>query len=106
MTVLQQAVAGIVEMTPTGGRVTIGTALDKDTIVVKVSTPSMDRDFSVVGIASKTLTFCEQAVKYHGGKFDFSSSTGRGISAKFSWPVRPVSPASGSRPVRARNPDR
>jgi len=89
--VLLQAVSGIVEMTPTGGRVTIGTAVDKESIVMSVSTPSMYPDFSAVGIASKTLTFCEHAVRHFGGEFDFSSRTGRGISAKFSWPVHPVS---------------
>ena len=85
--VMLQAVTGIVEMTPNGGNVGIETALENDMIVMRVFTHSIDKEFSAIGAASKTLILCEHVVRHFGGEFDFTSWTSDGVSARFSWPV-------------------
>jgi signal transduction histidine kinase len=85
--VMFQAVTGIVEMTPNGGNVGIETALENDTIIMRVFTRSIDKELSAMATASKTLILCQHAVRHFGGEFDFTSQTTGGVSAKISWPI-------------------
>lgn len=85
--VMFQAVSGIVEMMPNGGQVGIETELENDVIVMRVFTRDIEKEIATIGVASKTLVLCEQAVRFFGGEFDFSSRTSDGVSAKFSWPI-------------------
>lgn len=85
--VMLQALAGIVEITPTGGQVDIEAGLHCNTIVVRIASEKADRDISAVATASKTLSMCEHAARLNGGWLEFTSRSDRGISAELHWPI-------------------
>lgn len=88
--VMLQALTGIVEMTPAGGKVGVEADLRRDTIVLRIATPAADRDFAAVVTASKTLSMCEHAARFYGGGFEFTSGSDSGIAAELHWPLQPA----------------
>lgn len=85
-TMILQVLAGIVELTPQGGKVEIGSKLQQDKIVVSITSENTDRDIPVVPMNSKTLFFCEHAARSFGGSLAFTSHSNSGIDAEIRWP--------------------
>jgi signal transduction histidine kinase len=86
--VFLQMLAGVVEMTPPGACVEIASEVHDRLIVMTLCSSAMDKDLSLLGVTSKSLSMCGEAVKYHGGAFDFCTSSSEGIKASFSWPAK------------------
>lgn len=85
-TMILQVLAGIVELTPQGGKVEIGSKLQQDKIVVSITTENTDRDIPVIAMNSKTLFICEHAARSFGGSLAFTSRSNSGIDAELRWP--------------------
>jgi signal transduction histidine kinase len=88
--VMLQALTGIVEMTPSGGKVGVEANLRHNTIVLRIATAAADRDIAAVMTASKTLSMCEHAARFYGGGFEFTSGSDSGIAAELHWPLQPT----------------
>jgi hypothetical protein len=96
--VLTRAVAGIRDMTPAGGHVTVNATVQDDALKVFICTDSADDYFGSLVMESQTLIMCHHAVEQLGGKFEFTRRSGHGVEAEYFWPIKRS--ASKTRPVK------
>lgn len=84
-TMILRVLAGVVELTPQGGKVEIGLKLQQDRIVVSITSKSRDRDIPFA--TPNSLVMCKQAARSIGGSFDYTSSSNSGIDAVLKVPA-------------------